>query len=93
MATEEEYLVAPGNWPDDPAGPDTPVARSAAEVTDLADGAATLRELTTRQSVCRACPRLVAWREHVAVTRRRAFRNERYWGRPIPGWDRNGHAC
>ena len=86
MATEEEYLVAPGNWPDDPAGPDTPVARSAAEVTELADGAASLRELTTRQSVCRACPRLVAWREHVAVTRRRAFRNERYWGRPIPGW-------
>jgi len=86
VATEEEYLVAPGNWPDDPAGPDTPVARSAAEVTELADGAASLRELTTRQSVCRACPRLVAWREHVAVTRRRAFRNERYWGRPIPGW-------
>jgi uracil-DNA glycosylase len=36
--------------------------------------------------VCRACPRLVAWREQVAVTRRRAFRGERYWGRPVPGW-------
>jgi uracil-DNA glycosylase family 4 len=36
--------------------------------------------------VCRACPRLVAWREQVAVTRRRSFRDERYWGRPIPGW-------
>jgi uracil-DNA glycosylase len=86
---EEEHagqLVTPGDWPDDPAGPDTPVARNAAEVTELADGAATLGELTARQSVCRACPRLVAWREHVAVTRRRAFRGEPYWGRPIPGW-------
>ena len=86
MATEEEYLVAPGDWPDDPAGPDTPVAHSARAVTELADGAASLHELTARQSVCRACPRLVAWREQVAVTRRRAFRGERYWGRPVPGW-------
>jgi uracil-DNA glycosylase len=73
-------------WPCDPAGPDTPVARNAAEVTELASSAATLRELTARQSVCRACPRLVAWREQVAAAPRRAFRGERYWGRPIPGW-------
>jgi uracil-DNA glycosylase len=86
VATEEEDLVPPGGWPDDPAGPATPVAHSAAEVTELADGAPSLRELTARESVCRACPRLVAWREHVAVTRRRAFRGERYWGRPVPGW-------
>jgi uracil-DNA glycosylase len=89
VGNEEEYageLVAPGDWPDDPAGPGTPVAHSAAEVTGLAGGAATLHELTARQSVCRACPRLVAWREHVALTRRRAFRGERYWGRPVPGW-------
>jgi len=79
-------LVPPGSWPGDPAGADTPVAGSAAEVTELADGAATLEELVARQSVCRACPRLVAWREEVAVIRRRAFRDERYWGRPIPGW-------
>jgi uracil-DNA glycosylase family 4 len=85
-AIDEGHLVAPGDWPDDPAGPDTPVARSTADVTELAHGAATLRELTARQSVCRACPRLVAWREHVAVTRRRAFRDEPYWGRPVPGW-------
>jgi uracil-DNA glycosylase family 4 len=73
-------------WASDPAGPDTPVARSAVEVTELARGAATLRELTARESVCRACPRLVAWREEVAASPRRAFRGERYWGRPIPGW-------
>jgi uracil-DNA glycosylase family 4 len=34
---------------------------------------------------CRACPRLVAWREEVARTKRRAFAGEEYWGRPIPG--------
>ena len=70
VATGEELapgLVAPGDWPDDPAGPGTPVAHSAAEVAELAGGAATLRELTARQSVCRACPRLVAWREEVAA--------------------------
>ena len=36
--------------------------------------------------MCRACPRLVAWREQVAVTKRRSFQHERYWGRPVPGW-------
>jgi uracil-DNA glycosylase len=79
-------LIPPGSWPSDPAGPDTPVAYSAGEVTELARAAEALAELTARQSVCRACPRLVAWREHVAVTRRRAFRDEHYWGRPVPGW-------
>jgi uracil-DNA glycosylase family 4 len=79
-------LIPPGSWPSDPAGPDTPVAHSAEEVSELADGAATLDELIARQSVCRACPRLVAWREEVAVVRRRAFRDEPYWGRPVTGW-------
>jgi uracil-DNA glycosylase len=79
-------LVPPGSWPGDPASPDTPVAGSAAEMTQLARSAATLDELIARQSVCRACPRLVAWREEVAVVRRRAFAQETYWGRPIPGW-------
>ena len=73
-------------WPGDPATAVTPVAGSAAEVAALAAGAADLAELTARQSVCRACPRLVAWREEVAAVRRKSFVNERYWGRPIPGW-------
>src|SRR5215472_9532416 len=79
--------VAPGTgWPDDPAGPGTPVATTVGEVRELASGAASLAELTARQSVCRACPRLVAWREDVAATKRKSFRDERYWGRPIAGW-------
>ncbi|HEX7624201.1 MAG TPA: uracil-DNA glycosylase family protein, partial [Anaeromyxobacteraceae bacterium] len=35
---------------------------------------------------CRACPRLVAWREEVAREKRRAYRDEVYWGRPVPGF-------
>lgn len=35
---------------------------------------------------CAACPRLVAWRERVARERRAAYRDEDYWGRPVPGF-------
>src|SRR5579884_64668 len=35
---------------------------------------------------CRACPRLVAWREETARTRRAAYADQEYWGRPIPGF-------
>ena len=35
---------------------------------------------------CRACPRLVAWREHVAEVKRASYRHETYWARPVPGW-------
>jgi uracil-DNA glycosylase family 4 len=35
---------------------------------------------------CRACPRLVAWREEVARVKRRAYRDEPYWGRPVPSF-------
>jgi uracil-DNA glycosylase family 4 len=35
---------------------------------------------------CRKCPRLVEWRERVAVEKRAAFRDEVYWGRPVPGF-------
>ena len=35
---------------------------------------------------CRACPRLVAWREAVAVEKRAAFAQDEYWGRPLPSF-------
>jgi uracil-DNA glycosylase family 4 len=80
-------FAAPGTgWPGDPAHAGTPVAATGADVAELAASATSLPELTARQSVCRACPRLVEWREEVAVTRRKSFRDEPYWGRPIPGW-------
>ncbi|NTW39422.1 MAG: uracil-DNA glycosylase [Cellulomonadaceae bacterium] len=78
--------VAPGTgWPGDTADAETPVARSPAEVVRIAASADLVR-LDAASSVCRACPRLVEWREHVAVTRRRAYRDEPYWGRPAPGF-------
>ncbi len=74
-------------WPGDPAEPDTPVARSEAEVQRSARECTDLAELSARTSVCRACPRLVAWRETVATTARRAsFADQPYWGRPGPGF-------
>ena len=85
----------PGSWPQDPATPGTPVATDAESVRrQAAQAGATggLPELAARISVCRACPRLVAWREEVARVRRRSFAGQAYWGRPIPGWgeDRPG---
>lgn len=35
---------------------------------------------------CRACPRLVEWRETIAAQKRRAYREQEYWGRPVPGF-------
>ena len=79
--------VPPGTgWPEDPASPATLVAGDAAQVRALAASAGTLAELAARQSVCRACERLVAWREQVAADKRKSFRSEPYWGRPVPGW-------
>ncbi|MCU0507523.1 MAG: uracil-DNA glycosylase, partial [Anaerolineae bacterium] len=47
-------------------------------------------ELEARVINCRLCPRLVAWREETARVKRRMYRDEEYWGRPVPGWgDRN----
>ena len=37
-------------------------------------------------TTCRRCPRLVEWRERVALEKRAAFKDEEYWGRPIPGF-------
>ncbi|MEW6153152.1 MAG: uracil-DNA glycosylase [Actinomycetota bacterium] len=45
-----------------------------------------LAELTDEIVGCRACPRLVEWREQVAVERRASFRDQDYWGRPVPGF-------
>ncbi len=44
---------------------------------------AALREEITG---CRACPRLVEWREQVARERRAAYADQAYWGRPVPGF-------
>ncbi|HWU31521.1 MAG TPA: uracil-DNA glycosylase [Marmoricola sp.] len=78
--------VPPGTgWPDDPATPATPIAQTPDDVRALA-ATADLTSLDAAVSVCRACPRLVEWREDVAHHKRASFANEPYWGRPIAGW-------
>jgi uracil-DNA glycosylase family 4 len=49
-----------------------------------ADGS--LDALTREIVECRLCPRLVEWRELVAVEKRASYRSEEYWGRPVPGF-------
>lgn len=46
----------------------------------------TIADLDALLITCRACPRLVAWREEVADVKRASFANETYWGRPVPGF-------
>lgn len=48
--------------------------------------ASELKLLAEEISACRACPRLVAWREKVAADPPKRFVGERYWARPVPGW-------
>ncbi|MDX6364552.1 MAG: uracil-DNA glycosylase [Streptomyces sp.] len=45
-----------------------------------------LADLDARLTGCTACPRLVDWREEVARTKRAAFADWTYWGRPVPGF-------
>ena len=47
---------------------------------------ASLADVERRVVSCRKCPRLVEWRELVAREKRAAFRDEEYWGRPVPGF-------
>jgi uracil-DNA glycosylase family 4 len=47
---------------------------------------ASISELNERIIACRRCPRLVVWREQVAREKRAAFREEDYWGRPVPAF-------
>jgi uracil-DNA glycosylase len=80
--------VPPGaGWPGDPATPGVPVARTEGQVGRLAEQADSVAKLDAVVSVCRACPRLVTWRETVATEGRRAsFADQPYWGRPGPGF-------
>ena len=46
----------------------------------------TLQRIEAEVVGCRRCPRLVAWREEVAGTKKRAYRHHEYWGRPVPAF-------
>ncbi|WP_433936128.1 uracil-DNA glycosylase [Sorangium cellulosum] len=52
-----------------------------------ADGAGrALEQIAAELVECRRCPRLVTWREDIAREKRRAYREQTYWGRPVPGF-------
>ena len=58
------------------------------------DPLAELAELADDVVDCRACPRLVAWREQVGREKRAAFRGDDYWARPVPGFgDPSARVC
>ncbi|HEU4671534.1 MAG TPA: uracil-DNA glycosylase, partial [Candidatus Limnocylindrales bacterium] len=63
-----------------------PTAYDADDVRRFAHAAPDLEALCDAIVECRACPRLVAWREQVAIEKVARFRNETYWGRPVPGF-------
>lgn len=46
----------------------------------------TIESLNQEIESCRLCPRLVAWREQVAREKRKAYRDQDYWGKPVPGF-------
>ncbi len=80
------FIPAGSEHPAEVAKSSTPVAHNAADVARLAGSSVSLDHLDARVSVCRACPRLVAWREQVADDKRASYTAERYWGRPVPSW-------
>lgn len=47
---------------------------------------ASLQALEQEIITCRKCPRLVAWREEVARIKRKAYQDQTYWGKPVPGF-------
>jgi uracil-DNA glycosylase len=51
----------------------------------------TLPQLQVRIVACHACPRLVSWREEVALIKRAAYIEQEYWGKPVPGFG-DAHA-
>lgn len=57
----------------------SPTSSTLRKITDL---------ITLDQTIieCTACPRLVQWREEVAITKRNSYREEEYWGKPVTGF-------
>ncbi|MGE5694362.1 MAG: uracil-DNA glycosylase [Candidatus Sericytochromatia bacterium] len=87
LGTPFDSPVPPGSgWPGDPATSGTPVASAPEQVRELADSVTSVTELDADVSVCRACPRLVQWREEVAALKRKSFAGQPYWGRPVAGF-------
>lgn len=63
-----------------------PGCRTPEEVAEQAAAAPDLTALDSAVVDCCACPRLVQWRTEVALTKRAAYRDDDYWGRPVTGF-------
>jgi len=70
--------TTPGAAPDVPSSP--------ADVVAAATAARDLATLDRVASTCRACPRLVAWRQAAAADPPARYRGQTYWARPVPGF-------
>ena len=79
-------IPAGSEHPAEVAKKHTPVAPTPADVARLAASSVSADHVDARVSVCRACPRLVEWRERVADEKKPAHAGETYWGRPVPSW-------
>ena len=80
-------FVKPGSgWPGDLASPTTPIAATAEDVLRLSASCPDVDRVDARVSVCRACERLVGWREQVASEKKAAHVGDTYWGRPVAGF-------
>jgi uracil-DNA glycosylase len=62
------------------------VVPGVARLPSLSRFSESLAAISAEVVECRACPRLVEWREKVAVEKRAAFADETYWGRPVPSF-------
>lgn len=82
LARDRDHVASIVRPPDDGVMLDP----DSADYPSVAASVSTLDELDASLVECRACPRLVAWRESVAADKRAAFRDEEYWGRPVPGF-------
>lgn len=70
-------------------GPGSPADPAPADIRGVAEHAArchTADQLDAAVIECRACPRLVQWREQVAQVKRASYAAETYWGRPVASW-------
>jgi uracil-DNA glycosylase family 4 len=63
-----------------------PPSEQPPQPSEQAPAARTLTALDRTLSTCRACPRLVAWREEIAHVKRKSFADQTYWARPVPGF-------
>lgn len=56
------------------------------DMTPSRNDSVRIEEIQNRVVSCRRCPRLVGWREEVAVTKRAAYKEDDYWGKPVPAF-------